>query len=92
MATAPVADPEPRCLTTEMAPRAPMAAGALKGSAAPPTRAHRQGAVPRRGAVSLLISALIVLSLVTEAWTFITQVEWASLWSIGWFPRGVYTT
>jgi len=44
------------------------------------------------GAVlSIVISALIVLSLVREAWTFITQVEWASLWTTGWFPRrGLY--
>src|SRR5919107_6291278 len=37
--------------------------------------------------LSIVISALIVLSLVREAWTFITQVEWASLWTSGWFPR-----
>ena len=41
--------------------------------------------------VSLLISALIVFSLVREAWTFMTQVEWATVWSTGWFPRrGLY--
>jgi phosphate transport system permease protein len=28
---------------------------------------------------------------VREAWTFISQVEWASLWTTGWFPRrGLY--
>jgi phosphate transport system permease protein len=36
---------------------------------------------------SILISVLIVLALVTEAWSFITQVELASLWGDGWFPR-----
>ena len=37
---------------------------------------------------SVLISALIVLSLARETWTFVTQVEWASvLSSDGWFPR-----
>ena len=42
-------------------------------------------------ALSILISALIVLSLVREAWTFVSQVEWASLWTDGWFPRrGLY--
>ena len=42
-------------------------------------------------ALSILISALIVLSLVREAWTFISQVEWASLTTDGWFPRrGLY--
>ncbi len=41
--------------------------------------------------VSLVISALIVFSLVREAWTFVTQVEWATVWSTGWFPRrGLY--
>jgi phosphate transport system permease protein len=36
---------------------------------------------------SIVISALIILSLVGEAWTFISQVEFASLWTDGWFPR-----
>lgn len=41
--------------------------------------------------MSVVISALIVLSLIGEAWTFVSQVELASLWSDGWFPRrGVY--
>ena len=38
-------------------------------------------------ALSILISALIVLSLAREAWTFISQVEWSSLTTDGWFPR-----
>lgn len=41
--------------------------------------------------MSIVISLLIVGSLVGEAWTFISQVEWASLWTDGWFPRrGMY--
>jgi phosphate transport system permease protein len=37
---------------------------------------------------SLVISALIVYSLLNEAWTFMTQVEWASVLDApGWFPR-----
>src|SRR5829696_8609000 len=41
--------------------------------------------------LSIVISALIVLSLVREAWTFVSQVEVASLWTSGWFPRrGLY--
>ena len=42
--------------------------------------------------VSVLVSALIVWSLVREAWTFITQVVWADTWGQqGWFPRrGLY--
>lgn len=40
---------------------------------------------------TIVISALIVLSLVGEAWTFVSQVEIASLWTDGWFPRrGMY--
>jgi phosphate transport system permease protein len=43
------------------------------------------------GVLSIVISALIVLSLVREAWTFISQVEVAELWTSGWFPRrGLY--
>lgn len=39
-------------------------------------------------ATSVLISALIVFSLARETWTFVTQVEWATvLSSDGWFPR-----
>lgn len=39
--------------------------------------------------VSVVVSGLIVLSLVREAWTFVTQVEWGRqvFGSIGWFPR-----
>jgi phosphate transport system permease protein len=42
--------------------------------------------------VSLLISALIVYSLLKEAWTFMTQVEWSTVLDApGWFPRrGLY--
>jgi len=36
---------------------------------------------------SILVSALIVFSLIRETWTFISQVEWTTVWSDGWFPR-----
>lgn len=40
---------------------------------------------------SIAISAAIVLSLLGETWTFVSQVELASLWTDGWFPRrGMY--
>ena len=40
---------------------------------------------------SVVVSALIVFSLLREAWTFMSQVEWATVWSDGWFPRrGMY--
>ncbi|MGH2753769.1 MAG: phosphate ABC transporter permease subunit PstC [Actinomycetota bacterium] len=42
-------------------------------------------------ATSVVISAAIVLSLVGRALVFITDVDFASLWSSGWFPRrGLY--
>ncbi|MEL7208851.1 MAG: phosphate ABC transporter permease subunit PstC, partial [Actinomycetota bacterium] len=41
--------------------------------------------------LSVVVSVLIVVSLAREAWTFITNVDLASLNSIGWFPRrGLY--
>ena len=42
--------------------------------------------------VSIAISLLIIWSLVSEAWTFITQIEWSKTWGeLGWFPRdGLY--
>ena len=36
---------------------------------------------------SILISLLIVGSLVSEAWSFISKVNLSSLWDLGWFPR-----
>jgi phosphate transport system permease protein len=42
------------------------------------------------GVFSVLVSALIVLSLFREAWTFITQVDWSTVIgpdAEGWFPR-----
>jgi len=44
--------------------------------------------------VSVLVSALIILSLVRESWTFVTEVGWSDqvIASEGWFPRrGIYS-
>jgi phosphate transport system permease protein len=38
-------------------------------------------------ATSIVITAAIVLSLVGEAWAFISNIDLTSLWDIGWFPR-----
>ena len=38
-------------------------------------------------AFSVSLWVFIVLSLVGQAWTFLTTVELSSLWSSGWFPR-----
>jgi phosphate transport system permease protein len=46
-------------------------------------RAIFQGAA----AISILISALIILSLVGRAAAFITSVDLGALWTNGWFPR-----
>lgn len=60
------------------------------------TGRHRRETVIRNilrasAGLSILISFLIVLSLAREAWTFVSQVEWASLVADGWFPRrGIY--
>jgi phosphate transport system permease protein len=37
--------------------------------------------------LSVVIMALIVLTLARETYTFVSQVELAQLWSDGWFPR-----
>ncbi|MGH9042871.1 MAG: phosphate ABC transporter permease subunit PstC [Acidimicrobiia bacterium] len=60
----------------------------LKGS---PRRLRREAAVRwlffGAALFSVVISALIVFSLIREAWTFVTQVEWRTVWGEGWFPR-----
>jgi phosphate transport system permease protein len=41
--------------------------------------------------VSIVVSILIVLSVISEAFQFITAIELRQLWEIGWFPRrGLY--
>jgi phosphate transport system permease protein len=37
--------------------------------------------------LSVVITALIVLAIVGEAWNFISQVDIPALWAGGWFPR-----
>ena len=60
----------------------------LKGN---PRRLRREAAVRwlffGAALFSVVISALIVFSLIREAWTFVTEVEWKTVWSEGWFPR-----
>ncbi|MDE0268129.1 MAG: ABC transporter permease subunit [Acidimicrobiaceae bacterium] len=42
--------------------------------------------------VSVMVSALILWSLLSEAWDFIVHVVWSDTWGqLGWFPRrGIY--
>jgi len=58
---------------------------------APPRRQRRERLVQRvlfvAAGVSLLISALIVFSLVREAWTFMAEVDWNLVWGDKWAPR-----
>lgn len=50
-----------------------------------------KGVLACAGGVSIAISALIVFSLVGEAFSFVRNVELSALWSKGWFPRrGLY--
>lgn len=39
------------------------------------------------GLVSVLISGGLIAMLAFKTWPFVTNVEWASLWDLGWFPR-----
>lgn len=36
---------------------------------------------------SIVITGLIILSLLRDALTFMINIEWASVWTSGWFPR-----
>lgn len=58
-------------------------------------RANRQRAISGlfllTALASIAVSALILWTLLSEAWVFIIEVDWASVWDIGWFPRrGIY--
>jgi len=72
--------------------RPPLTVADLRGSARRMRAEHTMRVLLLAAAlVSIVISALIILSLAGEAWRFISQVEWASLWTDGWFPRrGMY--
>jgi phosphate transport system permease protein len=66
--------------------------GALKGNL---RRRAREAVIKylffAAAVASIVISVLILWSLVSEAWTFISQVDWSALTTIGWFPRrGLY--
>jgi phosphate transport system permease protein len=46
-----------------------------------------RGALLGGGLLSIAISALIILTLAFQAWSFISQVDLSTLVSRGWFPR-----
>jgi phosphate transport system permease protein len=60
----------------------------LRGS---PARRRKEGAVRSilfaAASLSVVISGLIVVTLVREAWQFLVEVELDRLFEIGWFPR-----
>lgn len=60
----------------------------LRGS---PRRRRGEGAVHAlflaAAVLSIVVTALIVLALVGEAWNFVSQVDVSTLWAGGWFPR-----
>ena len=72
---------------------APFTVADLRGQ---PRRLRRERAIGAAFFVaaflSVVISALIVGSLAREAWTFVSEVVWGSVWQErGWFPRrGLY--
>ncbi|HEV2811020.1 MAG TPA: phosphate ABC transporter permease subunit PstC [Acidimicrobiales bacterium] len=63
-------------------------AASLRGD---PGRLRKESAIRAiffaAAALSVVIMALIVLTLARETYTFVSQVELAQLWSDGWFPR-----
>lgn len=71
-----------------MRPTGPLTVADLRGD---PRRLRKESAM--RGLLfaaattSILVSALIVGSLAKETWTFVSQIEWARLWTDGWYPR-----
>ncbi len=54
-------------------------------------RRDRESAVRRvmlvAALASIVVSGLIILALVRDALTFMINIEWASVWTTGWFPR-----
>ena len=37
--------------------------------------------------VSVVISAVLIFSLIKEAWVFMVGVDWSDTWTRGWYPR-----
>jgi phosphate transport system permease protein len=75
-------------MTSTSPERAQLTVEDLRGSAG---RRRKEGAIRlaflAAALTSVLISVLIILSLVGEAWSFISQVDPALLLERGWFPR-----
>jgi len=81
-------------LSTTLTPAGP-AGLSLESLRGDPSRLRKEAVIRNlflaAATLSIVISGLIVFSLVREAWTFVSEVVWASLWTSGWFPRrGLY--
>lgn len=80
-------------MTVTHMPNSDAELGSLTGS---PRRLRREAIIKQAlfGAAifSVVISFLIVYALLSEAWVFIRDIDWAVTWGeIGWFPRrGIY--
>ena len=60
----------------------------LRGDVARRTRERRvRWLFTAAAGVSVLISALIILALVEEAWQFLAKIDFAQFFENGWFPR-----
>lgn len=60
----------------------------LTGNAARRKRERRVALLLRGAAItSIVISALIVVSLIGQAVSFISSIDLGSLWELGWFPQ-----
>jgi phosphate transport system permease protein len=46
-----------------------------------------KGLFAAAGFTSIAISVLIIVSLIGEAWGFVSEVDLSSLFTVGWFPR-----
>src|SRR5688572_9829852 len=75
-------------MTASNQPAARISIGDLRGS---PARRRRELGVRMlflaAALLSIVVSFLIILSLVGQAWTFISQVDLALIIERGWFPR-----
>ena len=83
-------------VTDAVAPRRSREPLSIDALAGPQTRQRKESVIRSfffaAALVSVLISVLIIFSLIREAWTFITEVDWSVTWGeTGWFPRrGLY--
>src|SRR6056297_2528770 len=80
-------------MTVTHMPNSDAELGSLAGS---PRRLRREAIIKQflfgAAIFSVLVSALIVYALLSEAWIFMRDIDWGSTWGeIGWFPRrGIY--